>query len=81
MSSSKQTKFSGTKAAGISILALCLLAFSQLLALLIGNKLGEGVADENGKYAGGRRNVSGDRKYFHWNFICGSGTWRSLSDL
>ena len=39
MSSSKQTKFSGTKAAGISILALCLLAFSQLLALLIGNML------------------------------------------
>ena len=61
MSSSKQTKFSGTKAAGISILA----AF--------------GTSDR--KYAGGRRNVSGDRKYFHWNFICGSGTWRSLSDL
>ena len=39
MSSSKQTKFSGTKAAGVSILALCLLAFSQLLALLIGNML------------------------------------------
>ena len=39
MSSSKQTKFSGTKAAGVSIFALCLLAFSQLLALLIGNML------------------------------------------
>ena len=69
MSSSKQTKFSGTKAAGVSILALCLLAFSQAF----------GTSDW--KYAGGRRNVSGDRKYFHWNFICGSGTWRSLSDL
>ena len=66
MSSSKQTKFSGTKAAGVSILALCLLAFSQLLALLIGNML----------VAGGM-----SAKYFHWNFICGSGTWRSLSDL
>ena len=64
MSSSKQTKFSGTKAAGVSILAL----FAAF-----------GTSDR--KYAGGRRNVSGDRKYFHWNFICGSGTWRSLSDL
>ncbi len=39
MSSSKQMKFSGTKAVGVSILAICLLAFSQLLALLIGNML------------------------------------------
>ena len=39
MSSSKQMKFSGAKAVGVSILAICLLAFSQLLALLIGNML------------------------------------------
>lgn len=39
MRGNNQTKFSGTKAVGVSILALCLLAFSQLLALLIGNML------------------------------------------
>ena len=39
MRGNNQTKFSGTKAVWVSILALCLLAFSQLLALLIGNML------------------------------------------
>lgn len=69
MSSSKQTKFSGTKAKRRKY--SCTLSSGIFAAF--------GTSDW--KYAGGRRNVSGDRKYFHWNFICGSGTWRSLSDL